>query len=418
MAEPEDEGTAGWFLVDRMAVDPLAENRAPDPDFHKGHMRSLRLQREEISLPTLNPPDRDLRPAREADVKKAKDHSDRANRFLADGEPSKALLEMRDALTFMPDNMDLLRNATRLASDLKKFTMVETFSRLYLERTDRDADILALRAFALLRLSRVKEAQVAVDRALVVEPDHVLSRMLDLEMRLLREERDPSSAFWRTRPFGPLAEVTRHLVLHQDLTEAALGLEDFLLFCDILLGKGSGLNLQRIHEFQLKILDPALSLQFEAELENIQALKTFGLEGFGLEAIEAELLRRLGRAEEARKAWETIRSRYSEAPDAHLNYARYAILSGNVVGAEAALRECQRLLGPRDSETVRFLLATSFSLQGKIAEATEIYNDLARNHGNSFRSWMDLDPVFQDALNRMPNAKAILRLLEIPPESE
>jgi hypothetical protein len=214
-----------------------------------------------------------------------------------------------------------------------------------------------------------------------------------------------------------LAEVTRLLLLHQKTIEAALGLEDFLLYCDTLLGEGTGLLLERIHTLQMKILNPANPGQSEEELETIQALKRTGFTCFGLDAIEAEVFRRLGRKADADRAWAAMLSRYGEVPDAHLNFARYSILEGRPADAESALQKCRQLVG-QDSEIVRFLLAAAYSLQGKTGDATELFNDLALHHREMFRSWMEMEPAFEDAVNRMPNAKAILRLLEIPPESE
>jgi Flp pilus assembly protein TadD len=416
-AAGEDGEANPWFLVDRMAVDPLTGRAPAEEAFHKGGMRTLRLQRGEVSMPTLNPPDMNLSPTTASDFRKAEEHAKRANRLLAENEPSKALLEMRDALSYTPGNTDLLKTAARLALDLQKFTMAETFSRQYLTRVSNDPDMMALRATALLRLSRVGDARAIAEQTLAVYPEHLASRMLSLEIQLLREDRNVSPAFWRTRRLEPLAEVTRLLLLHQKTIEAALGLEDFLLYCDTLLGEGTGLLLERIHTLQMKILNPANPGQSEEELETIQALKRTGFTCFGLDAIEAEVFRRLGRKADADRAWAAMLSRYGEVPDAHLNFARYSILEGRPADAESALQKCRQLVG-QDSEIVRFLLAAAYSLQGKTGDATELFNDLALHHREMFRSWMEMEPAFEDAVNRMPNAKAILRLLEIPPESE
>lgn len=413
----DEETTDRWFLVERMAVDPLTGGISAEEAYYKGRIRTLRLQRGEIPMPSLNPPDMDFAPMTAGDFGKADEHVKRANRYLSEREPGKALLEMRDALAYTPGNTDLLKAAARLALDLQKYAMAETFARQYLTRVNNDPDLSALRAMALLRLSRVGEARTAVEQTLAVFPDHLASRMLSVEIQLLREDRNLSPAFWRHRRFEQLAEVTRLLLLHQKTIEAALGLEDFLLYCDTLLGEGTGLLLERIFDLQVKILQPPADAKEGEDLETIQALKRTGFTCFGLDAIEAEVYRRQGRKADADRVWATMLTRYGDAPDTHLNFARYSLLEGQPANAETALRKCRELIG-QDAEIVRFLLATALSLQDKTDEASELYNDLALHQRASFRSWIDMEPLFEDALNRMPNAKAILRLLEIPPESE
>lgn len=416
-AAEEDEETAQWFLVERMAVDPLVNQAPVEESYHQGRMRTLRLQRGEVGPPSLNPPDITLAPVTQEDLRKAEDHMKRANRYQAEQEPNKALLEMRDALVYARNNTDLLRTAARLALDLQKFTMAETFARQYLTRIPDDPDMMALRATALLRLSRVPDARATVESALAVHPDHLICRMLAVEIQLLREDRNLTTTFWRQRRFDQLTDVTRLLLLHQKTIEASLGLDDFLLYCDTLLGEGTGLLLERIFDLQVKILNPANPGQSEQELETVLTLKRTGFTCFGLDAIETEIYRRLGRKADADRLWSEIRKRYAEAPDAHLNFGRYSLLEGRPEDAEKAILECRRLAG-QDSEIVRFLLAVSYSLQGKAEEATGLFNELALRNRDQFRSWMEMDPVFEDAVNRMPNAKAILRLLDIPPESE
>lgn len=405
-------------FVDRMTVDPLNEDSRASVQYHMGRMRSLGLAPEEIPAPALNPPSRDSMPAQAQDRGKAKIHTDQANRFLAAGEPSKALLEMRDALTYVPNDLAVLRPAATLATSLKKYLLAETFSRLYLAQKPDDVQILGLRALVLLRMSRMEEAKATVARALAIDPDDAYSRLIEMQLLVLREDRALSSTYWRQRRFEQMAGVAGLLVSNREELQAALGADDFQLICDTTLGEGTTPHLDRILELHQRILDPAREDQYQEQLDNLLELKQLGVRGFGLSTIEAELLRRLGRAADARQAWDSIRTQFSDYPDALLNFGRHTILSGDYPAAVASLRSCLLLLKNKDTGLTEFLLATALSLQGQTGEAQLLYNKIIRSHCIPFQSWIKIDPLFQDALDRMPNAKALLRLLEIPPESE
>jgi hydroxymethylglutaryl-CoA reductase len=67
---------------------------------------------------------------------------------------------------------------------------------------------------------------------------------------------------------------------------------------------------------------------------------------------------------------------------------------------------------------VDFLIASALALLNRVGEAQVIFAQLVKRRPREFRQWLESDPVFEAALDRLPNRAAYLRRLDIPPEME
>ncbi|MDZ4198245.1 MAG: hypothetical protein U1E27_03070 [Kiritimatiellia bacterium] len=407
------------FFVDRMAVDELTDVGREGGNFYESRRRPLTIQPAQLPIGPLNPgPMNAPAPRTTEEQKRVRAHVDRAMNLLSAGDLSKALIELRDALVFEPDNLFILKRAVLVAAALRDHPRVDAYASRYLRMDPRDLQVLTARIGALIRLSRIGEAQKTIDQALAIDPQQMATQFHLLTLRLLREEPIPDSSFWPRRRLDEIVQLANWLWTdHAELT-AMLGTADFSRFCGLVLGQGAGSDLERIgnHLWAVVRKDPPVSPQ--ERLAALDDLIGLGLHGYGIRAARAEALGLLGRKPEALDLWAGILKEFPDHPEALLNYGHFLLRSGSPADAVEPLRACRRMLGSGDAGIVDFVLASALAMSGEIDKSQEIYHELIRKDRARFRQWMEMDVVFQDALQKLPNYQVLLRRLEIPPESE
>lgn len=403
-------GTQDVFLVDGMAVDPLT----PTP------VRPL------VTAPELTvkvgsrlsklPPTIEAPPATAAEAALAGRHLERAQAYLRTNDIAKALLEVRDGLSYNPDDPRLLSLAGSLSAQRGDYQSAASFLRRFMERNPGDGQHAAALIAVLLRLSRFDEAEQTLRAAEALHPDFLPLHFHRACLRLIRDDPLPPTPYWSRRSFDEMRTLSTWLA--GDRTELArmTGKESFARLCDLTLGPGTAAAIDEIANCFVEADAARRRNEPAAALELLRRAETRGVRGFGLDAGIAETLELTGDIDGAVARWADIARRHPDWSQPWLSYGHVLIRCARFNEALIAAKRAKEL--EPDQPVVDFLLACALAHQGAIADAQRIFNTLTLTRPRDFRRWLESDAAFEAALEKMPNRAAILRNLEIPPEME
>jgi tetratricopeptide (TPR) repeat protein len=412
---PAGAALPGVFYVDGMAVDALPSALPGEGSFRSG-LAGLADPPEQvlrsINVPLMQEPRRSP-----ADLEQADRHLARAEQHLRAGDFPKAMLEVRDGLALNPNHPGLLNRAAILAANLREFNRAEFYFRRYLEMNPNDLYHLSAYAAVLIRLTRLDEADRALDSASAINPDYMPARFNRACLDLIRDRPDRDPGYWLRRSVEEVEIVTRWLESDRAELIRVMGDEGFRSLAALTLGPR--VDPAGFAPFAQALLDLREALtrdDADTAGARLVLLRQAGYHTVFLDIVRSDLAVARGDAPAALAVWADIVARQPAWAYARLRLGQALIHSGQYAQAVEVLKEARRLA--RNDGLARFVLACAHALNGNRVEAGELFNAVAMEFPKQFQPWLDSDPRFQEALARMPNWQALLRRAGIPPESE
>ena len=413
-AAPEPEfPTNAVILVDGMAVDLL--NPAPRYGDTILRIPSLsmdsRVPDRHVSFRSIE----DL-PRSPMDLEFAQRHLAQAEQYLKDSNLTKAMFELRDGLSYNPLDPRLLSRAAVLAAERKDYDRAASYFKRYLELRPNDLSHAAAYASVLVRMSRLDEADAVLKIAEGLNPDFMPVQFSRACLQLIREQRNLPREFWLRRSIDEIQIVAQWLKTDRAELLRVMGPDALDRLADIALGTGTLRSLDEIAELLGRAREARAKNDCKAALAHWRKAGTLGVDGFGLSAAQAEAAESSGDVDLALRLWSDLSRRFNNWPQAWLSYAHVLLRTGHFDQALQAARRAKELAP--DAFVIDFVVASGHALKGEMPEAQKLFNELVMRHPAEFKKWLESDPVFEAAVNKMPNHAAILRQLEIPPENQ
>lgn len=401
-------------IVDGLAVDLLEEDAEGPGPFQSGMSGLKTPVRIPPSSLAYTPPARSFSGAQSSE---AMAHIKRAYAYVQNGESVKAFYEIRDALALEPGHPGVLNDAAALALSVKEYREAKGYLERYLEAQPRSAAHRAVYARVLLLLFDFRDAEEQLAILEKESPDNIQAHFYALILSALRDQPFPADArVVRRMTMDQLNALVQELVENFPAWESMVGAEELAALCAYLGLPNSVEALQDIGD-QLQQYQSALRDKNKAdERRLIEALYQRGLRAFGILRGYATAQLDQGRADVARTIWQELLQRDPEWADTWLNHAHFLLRAGAYEEAMASAQKA-RALAPQ-SPVAEFMVATTASMAGRPAEAGPLYNGLILKYKDNMQQWMDSDPLFWDAIKKMPNYAALVRMMGIPPENQ
>ncbi len=354
-------------------------------------------------------------PPTPSELAEAQRHAQRAQDHLKAGEIGKAMLELRDGLSLAPDHKGMLATAALLSLKLKHTDDALTYLRRYIETDPGNLEFVGLYIGTLLRLGRFPEAEEWLRRYEPLVPNATSIRFPRDCLDVVADRPLRADHFWSTVPFEQWAGVVRWLDDEREDWSRLLGAEGFHRLCRHILG-ASAESLREVRGLLDGIETQRRQSNWAEVLRQIERLFALGIDTYGIRVVQAEALEQSGARSDAMKVWAEILRRYPSNVQAWVSASQVYLRNGRF---EEALSYAQRAreLAPREP-VVDFLIASALALLDRVGEAQVLYAQLVKRRPREFRQWLESDPVFEAALDRLPNRAAYLRRLDIPPEME
>jgi predicted Zn-dependent protease len=403
-----------FFLIDGMMVDDISAGEARDLGHWAPPPLDVRADASRLSgMIMANLPEI---PRSSAEINRSRGHLEAADNYIRSGEYAKALLELKDGLALNPRGHELLSRAGVIAATLRRFSEAEGYMRRYLQERPTDLVHLSGLAAVLIRLARLDEAGAIIDRLERLRTEYLPARFNRLCIQVIREVDDIDRDWWTRRTIEEVGLTSAWLASDRMDLIQVMGAEDYALVCDIALGPGTSDRVQEIATASAEAYQrqsQSLTAELSASLDRLQSL---GVHGTVIDRARADLLAASGNGPGAIAIWKRLLESSPEWPEGWMLYGRLQMKFGAHAEAAAALRKALDQ-SPKD-DRFRFYLACARALNGELKAAQEDFEDLARRRSRDMRSWIDADEILDRALKRVPNYTAILRRIEIPPESE
>ncbi len=404
-------GTRGPVVtIDGMVVDLLdskaepgigAPNLAVNMDAMAG-----RIVPRTLDAPPPTPPERE----------QAQRHYARAIDYLKQSDLPKASLEVRDGLTYAPDEVRLLGLAAVLASQSRDFDAAAGYFRRCLELEPGNLQHLASFVAVLLRLSRMEEADHILAGGEAVAPDFMAFRFHRACLQIAADRFQPARAYWAQRPIDEVLTATQWLQADRPDLAKIIGAGGVDRLTEDVLGPRTSLSIDRIHA-ALETASAARTAQkWPDAVKNLREVATLGVDGYGVRTALAEALEMAGDRTAAIAEWRRILTDHGGLVQVWVSFGHVLLRGARFDEALPVIRRAKEL-APNEP-VIDFLHASALALTGKIAEAQALYADLVARHPRDLRKWIESDAVFEAALERLPNRTAILRRLDVPPEME
>ncbi|MCX7817799.1 MAG: tetratricopeptide repeat protein [Kiritimatiellae bacterium] len=350
------------------------------------------------------------------EIEQARQHYQRASEYLRQGEVGKAMLELRDGLTYTPDNPRLLELAGSVSIQMGKLEDAAGFYRRWLDVEPDNVRAAATYVGLLVRLSRIAEAEAVMQRYTPVVGHLMPFRFHRLCLDLIADRTIAADPFWQQRPIEDIVQLVQWLHDDRDALSRVLGATGYVRLCELILGPRAAAELPRLHATLARLLRAREQGKLTAALQAAREVDAMGVRAYGVAALLAELLEQTGDRAGALAAWRQILAEQPDTSQAWVSAAHVFLRNGRFEESLDAIRRAKELL-PREP-VVDFLLASALALSGRTAEAHPVYVQLVSRRPADFRRWLESDAVFEAALDRMPNKGAIMRRLDIPPELE
>ena len=395
VAMGQDPATGGSVvLIDGMAVDLLD----PKPGIHieppdlsvDMDSRAGRLIRRPLESPPPSAPERE----------QAQKHYARAVEYVRQSDPLKATLEIRDGLTFAPDDPRLLSLAAMIASQTRDLDAAANYFRRYLEIDPANLQHTAAFVAVLLRLSRMDEADRVLTAGESLSPDFMPFRFHRACLQLSADRFQSARAYWAERPFDEILAAVQWL--HADRIDLAkiVGAGGYETLVSEILGPGAPPNLDRIHAALEAAAAARTSQKWAAGIKSLREASGLGATGYGIRTALAEALENSGDRTAAIAEWRAILAGHSDLAQAWVSFGHVLLRSARFDEALPVVRRAKEL-APEEA-VIDFLLASSLALSGKITDAQSLYAELVNRRPRDLRKWIESDAVFEAALDRLP----------------
>ena len=410
---------AGWVAaaaaapeyLDRWVVDDL-QNWGVTQTFYRVSPPRLAGQRlrpgllsQTMALPTS--------PRQE---QQAQAHFDRAQEYLRAQEFEKALLELRDALGYLPDHPLLQSSMAQVALQVGDERRADTYLQRVLERQPNDLYHLTLRANLLLRLSRFDETRALADRIAELQPNSVYAALLRTALDFLERPGPLNTAFWRSLDFGDLYRAAEWTQMQLPTLARMYGNEDTRRFLNQLFCPAAADRMDELTARLRGLQEAAGARKWNDLLTQAEALLAWDWEPLALQLIRLEALSQLN-ADPARVAdgWKQLKQRYPRSALIWIASGNAHYLKGRHKDAVSDFRRAEKLTRQSD---LTFMLVAALALNDEMDPANQAAAELLQRQPDALRQLLTGGNEYLRGWQRLSSYQNILRRLGIPPELE
>lgn len=365
-----------------------------------------RLAPRSLDAPPPTPPERE----------QAQRHYARAIDYLKHSDLPKASLELRDGLTYAPDELRLLGLAAMLAAQSRDLDTAAGYFRRCLEIEPANLQHIAALVAVLLRLSRMEEADRTLGDGEAIAPDFMAFRFHRACLQIASNRYKPARAYWAQRPIDEVLAAVQWLQSDRADLAKIIGAGGVDRLTEDILGSRTSLSLARIQATLDAASAARTARNWPDAVKNLREVTALGVDGYGVRTALTEALEMAGDREAAIAEWRRILADYGGLVQAWVSFGHVLLRGARFDEALPVIRRAKEL-APGEP-VIDFLHASALALAGRIPEAQALYTDLVRRRPRDLRKWLESDAVFEAALERLPNRTAILRRLDIPPEME
>lgn len=316
-----------------------------------------------------------------------------------------ALREYQQLIRLRPEHLPYKERAAVVATLAGRYAEADAYFFDITEAKPNNVDYLAAWGHVLVRLLRLEQASAVLERALDLEPDHVMARHNQLLLNVARGE-PVDMAYWTYRTLPQIRQVTEWLLADAADLRELLGSEQLNHIVRTTLGE---LSVEQLPAFNQALTHAVQCLNQQEwrcaydQLTDAQAL------GATLPFLQLERLRALvemGEAEEAVLMADSLASAHYDSPELMYGYAFILIKAGDYDRAVFVLADVAERM-PDRPET-RFAQACALAGAGRIDEAWPILAELAADHPQRFLVWMEGDTPYLNAIRADPRYEPLL----------
>jgi len=340
----------------------------------------------------------------------------RAEAHIRAGEWTRAFLELRDGLAINPNHPGLLSRAAMVSMQKREYDRAERYFARFLELRPNDLPHIVGRVEALLRLTRLEEAEEWIERGMSLDSQSLALRFHRACLRLIREQPLDDQEYWRRRSLEELYLLGTWLTSQHDDLERMLGAADERKLAEHVLGPAIAARLPEAMQILTAVLQGRKDSRYTEARTTLETVRQWGADQFGILAALADLLVLEGRHEEGLHLWADAVAKYKDWPQSWLSYGIQLLRADRAKEAVTAFQEGRRLAP--DETVLRFVLACALARAGETQQAQALFDEVVQTHATAARAWMESDPVLERALRSVPNSPNYLRVMNIPPESE
>ena len=320
-----------------------------------------------------------------------------------------ALREYRQLIRLQPGHLPYVERAALVATLAGQYASADAYYRDIIQVMPNHVNYLAAWGNILIRLMRTDEAQDVLQRALDLNPDHLMAQHSVLLLKSVRGE-SVDSDFWAYRTFREIVEVSEWMAADASEWNRLLGPDYFDRVVRTSLG---GLSAEHLSEFN-RLMRNALEYVRREEWRSAHDLLTRAQDlGADLPFLQLERIRCLVEMGELREGVRLVESLVAaHRPTTELRYG-YAFIMIKAGEYERAITALEKLVveHPEDRPEIRFALACAYAGAGRLDEAWPILTALAETHPRRFPDWMAGDAEYLRAIRADPRYGELTRMV-------
>jgi tetratricopeptide (TPR) repeat protein len=399
------------FLMDGMTVDELdLESEAKrDLSVHNptGEETRRRMQLYNLEAPSIrNQPLKRQNQFEQNTQQRALEHIQMAEKYIEKQEWDHARYQIEKALELVPDSLLVLRRAAAVSAIARQYQMAADYFEQCLALNPDDVPYRVGYAGALIRLQRYDEAEEQLKQALEQQPEYLAGRFHRAALDVMAHNFEALEGNWDNLGYYEIGQVAGWLYADQDELKEMLSESGFIFLCDSLLGLGTYSHLQDITT-GLNEADRAMEIRNWARAAKaLEGISDAGLKSFYPGMRLAQCYSLMEDYDAAVKEMDRLRRLYPGEVAVWYNSGYVLMLAGRYKEAESVFRKAYDL--DSSYRDTRFAIACSLAAQDRMDDAWVILEELAEEHPENMRGWIEGDADYLMAIRADERFQALV----------
>jgi len=324
----------------------------------------------------------------------------RAEEYMEAGELDEACDQIDIARLRDPDSILLLGRAAIIYSAAQRYQEASALFRLFLQHYPRQSNYLAAWGGTLIRLNEMDQAQVMLERAIVLDPDNVAAQFQLCILNIL-QDRDEVWLAWNRIALSKLRNVLSWLTTERKALLTLLTPEQFQRLGEISVGNGDSDELKKSLDLmsQLTKAMPNEGGDYEQIVEKCTQLLDMNINNLWLKIILAQAYFEEGVSLDA---WRLIRSIQKENPTFRPAWYNGGFLALQKKEYKAAGIMYEKALRLEETGDCFFALACAYAGQGRHDDAWAIITQLNQTDRRALRHWLEGDKEYLQLIKSNP----------------
>ncbi|HOW96817.1 MAG TPA: tetratricopeptide repeat protein [Kiritimatiellia bacterium] len=355
-------------------------------------------------------------------------HAEETQYLLEHKDLDAASLEVQQALSLAPDHPTLLWWAADLYTKRGQYAMSESYWARLSELYPSNAWVFARWGNVFFELDRFDRAQVALARAIELDPAQLSSRYLLASIHLMNGRRDLAEPLLEGLPLDEVRQMATWIQTDADLLAGKFGYRPLEALCQLALGRRSAGPAESgseptVEEWKARMGSVAVALagamealtnrQWAAVRDGLEAAREAGLESPDATRDHALALYRLGEKTRAIEELEQLIAQRPEWPGAQRIYGLVLLEEREYDKAVEALVEARKM-ADSDAETA-FALICAYSAARRFTDARDTARALPPEQARQVAAWAAGGHPYDSLLETNRDLRTWLRNLGAEP---